>query len=325
MKTDLTVVVPVYNVEKYLKRCIDSLLAQTYQINIIIVDDGSTDGSGIIADKYKVQQNVTVIHKQNGGLSSARNIGIDNCNTQFIAFVDSDDYVDKDMYEELMLKKRKFGAEMSICGVWVEYDNGIKKCRHNKIFEISFSNEDALIALNNFKYFNMSVWNVVYDTAIFNSKEIIRFPEGKLSEDAFVMHKLISRTTKVVFYSKPMYHYLQRINGISWNKKVNKYPIEAAKEQLKYFEEFHPNLIYVGKCALSMAYISVYNSFLRMNLECPKEYLIELQKGAKEYIYDVLKNKEFSIIKRIQAFVFCYSIAVYKCILKHKFNNELKY
>ena len=123
MRNELTVVIPVYNVEKYLSKCIESILNQTLPVDeIILVDDGSKDRSGEIADEYAAKyNNIKVIHQENGGLSAARNTGIDAATKEYIAFVDSDDYIDSVMYENLINKLQQYSSNISI--VYVKYDH----------------------------------------------------------------------------------------------------------------------------------------------------------------------------------------------------------
>lgn len=122
----LTVVVPIYNVEKYLRKCVDSILNQSFKVDeIILVDDGSLDHSGDIADEYASRyKQIKVIHQKNGGLSAARNAGIEVATREYIAFVDSDDYIDSVMYEELIKNLKNENADLSIGGVWTELENG---------------------------------------------------------------------------------------------------------------------------------------------------------------------------------------------------------
>ena len=122
----ISVIVPVYNVERYLKRCIESIINQTYKdLEIILVDDGSTDSSGNICDEYKkIDKRISVIHKKNGGLSDARNEGLKVVTGTYIAFVDSDDFLDLDMYEYMQKNIEKENADIVICGTKIDYDNG---------------------------------------------------------------------------------------------------------------------------------------------------------------------------------------------------------
>ena len=123
----ISIIVPIYNVEKYLKKCIDSIINQTYKnLEIILVDDGSPDNCGKICDEYAKKDNrIKVIHKENGGVSSARNVGVENATGEYIGFVDSDDYIEKDMYEVLINNLKKENADISIISNYEVYKNKI--------------------------------------------------------------------------------------------------------------------------------------------------------------------------------------------------------
>ena len=129
MDEKISVIVPVYNVEQYLERCVDSIINQTYKnLEIILVNDGSTDNSGQLCDKLAKKDNrIRVIHKENGGLSDARNVGIDEAKSDLIGFIDSDDYIDEDMYELLINNMKNANADLSMCG---HYDVYIMFLRH---------------------------------------------------------------------------------------------------------------------------------------------------------------------------------------------------
>ena len=118
MDEKISVIVPVYNVEQYLERCVDSIINQTYKnLEILLVNDGSTDNSGQLCDELaKKDDRIRVIHKENGGLSDARNVGIDEAEAELIGFIDSDDYIDEDMYETLYRQLRESNADLSMCG-----------------------------------------------------------------------------------------------------------------------------------------------------------------------------------------------------------------
>ena len=125
MDEKISVIVPVYNVEQYLERCVDSIINQTYKnLEIILVNDGSTDNSGQLCDELaKKDDRIRVIHKKNGGLSDARNVGIDEAESELIGFIDSDDYIDEDMYELLINNMKNANADLSMCGHFDVYNN----------------------------------------------------------------------------------------------------------------------------------------------------------------------------------------------------------
>lgn len=209
----ISIVVPVYKVEQYLNKCIDSILAQTFaDFELILVDDGSPDKCGEICDDYaKHDSRVVVIHKQNGGLSDARNAGIDIARGAYIGFVDSDDYIAPDMYETLYRDIQNEQADMSVCGVY--------KVRGEKIIPFFCSNDyfvvdgkKAFEVVMQMKIASITVWNKLYRINLFDD---LRYPVGRLSEDVFIIADLLFKANKVVFHIVPQYYYRIQPNSIS--------------------------------------------------------------------------------------------------------------
>lgn len=318
----LTVVVPIYNVEAYLRKCVDSIIAQTYKsILIILVDDGSTDSSGVIADKYAAQyKNIQVIHQKNQGLSGARNTGIDNCKTELIAFVDSDDYIEPDMYEDLVKAIDEGNADISIGGVFRESITGEKHSVYPAGIKREFSKKEALIELNSLKYFNMSVCNVVFRTSLFNTNiygdEMVRFPVGKKSEDEYTAHKLYARANKVTYSSTPYYHYLERPGSITTASKINTEQIDAAETRVQFYEKWFPEIAYSAKSECVFSCMALTNVFLRRNLQCPIELEKKMRTLSKCYLVDITMNGSIKLKKKIQAVIYIMMPDIYKTILK---------
>lgn len=209
----ISVIVPVYKVEEYLRECLDSILAQTYtNLEIILVDDGSPDSCGIICDEYANRDyRIKVIHQQNGGLSAARNAGLDIATGEYIGFVDSDDYPELNMFEELYNNLKSNDADMSICGVkkfGLEsraffYGN---KCVGRQDFLKMLLKEEV----------TSYVWNKLYKRGLF---DFIRFPERELFEDMKILHLIVENTTSVSFTDKSFYNYRIRQNSITFDNK----------------------------------------------------------------------------------------------------------
>lgn len=210
----LSVIVPVYKVEKYLRQCLDSIINQTYKnLEIILVDDGSPDNCGKICDEYAKKDNrIKVIHKENGGLSSARNIGTQIAQGSYIAYVDSDDWLDRNMYSELIFILEKYQLDMVRCGAYES--NGVnrkiilpKEKYKNKIFY----NKEVL-----YRYFDeflcKVVWNAVYKKNIV--KGIIS-PDKCNSEDNYVSGMYLYRTRKMMIIDKPLYYYRKNPESIT--------------------------------------------------------------------------------------------------------------
>lgn len=212
----ISVIIPVYNVASYLSRCLDSIIGQTYQnLEIIVVDDGSVDGSAAICDAYaKKDRRVIVIHQKNGGLSAARNAGLDRMTGEMVGFVDSDDWIDLDYYECLLETQRKTDADMvqvSYCEVWdseisaKHIDNGL------------YNSENALIRLEQGGLYGYMVTHI-YKSSLWKG---LRFPEDRYPcEDARTMYKLFLRADKIACVDRAKYYYAKRGDSITGSKWI---------------------------------------------------------------------------------------------------------
>lgn len=238
MKNLISVIVPVYNVESYLERCIDSIINQTYSnLEIILVNDGSTDSSGSICEQYSEKDSrIKVIHKKNGGLSDARNVGLDVATGEFISFIDSDDWVSRTMFSEMV---EQFIDNVDIVGAkFIESSGQIEQSLINDSGQVLiFSGEAALKAHLNGKYFYISVWNKLYRRELF---EQLRFPVGRLAEDLYITHKLLIKSRQVAFIDKTVMYYFQREGSIMHRagKKLIFDVYEGTKEQYQYLKPF---------------------------------------------------------------------------------------
>lgn len=228
----LSVVVPVYNVENYLERCLESIINQTYKdLEIILVNDGSTDSSQKICEKYVEKDfRVKLINKKNGGLSSARNLGLEISKGDYIAFIDSDDYIDFEMYEKMMRKLLEKNADLVMCDVKVEFPT------HNKIIETSdFLDVDIQLEKKHILKIYPTAWNKIYKKEIF-IKNKIRFPEGLYYEDAEVNFKILTLINKITRVPNAYYHYVQRAGSITKsNSRFKMLDIYIIFENIKKF------------------------------------------------------------------------------------------
>lgn len=216
----ISVIVPVYNVKPYLEKCVASIVNQTYKnLEIILVDDGSTDGSGLLCDQFaQKDKRIKVIHKKNGGLSDARNAGMEVSTGDFIAFVDSDDWLDIDMYEILLSNIRKTNSDVA-------------KCRCRRVFEkhIVDEGEDKIDVLSDKTQvikkifldgsFGFSVWNALFKREVFSN---IIFPVRFTSEDIYIVLNWIEASKKVCFDGRSKYNYTVRVGSITEPIKYSK-------------------------------------------------------------------------------------------------------
>lgn len=207
----ISVIVPVYNIKDYIDKCVESLIRQTYQnLQIFLVDDGSTDGSGQICDRYaKEDSRIIVLHKKNGGLSDARNYGLDRASGDLLAFVDGDDWVHPQMYELMLDVMKSWEADIVTC--WFERDNeDFAKQRYNQN-ELGLKCLTGAEALSNIEIPHVVAWNKLYKREIF---EDIRYPKGKVHEDEYVAHKIFYKCKRIVVINESLYFYTTRSDSI---------------------------------------------------------------------------------------------------------------
>lgn len=258
MPPKISIIVPVYNVEKYLSRCVDSILCQTYQnIEVILVDDGATDSSPSICDEYlKKDDRIKVVHKQNGGLSSARNAGLDVATGDFIGFVDSDDFIAEDMYENLVKEISGDKTNVANC-MYVRYYNS----GETSPSRVPHTKDEEIEKIDFLKELLLHTGDVSVCSKLFPKKivENTRFPEDKLNEDLIFIIEIIEKLDKIKFVGKVGYYYYVRQGSIS--AKYGKTFIDMQKNALWILDlvkEKYPDLkIFALRFALyqNMAYL----------------------------------------------------------------------
>ena len=284
-KALISIIIPVYKVEKYLEKCIQSVINQTYEnLQIILVDDGSPDNCGKICDEYaKKDHRIEVIHKSNGGLSDARNKGLEIAKGEYIGFVDSDDYIEADMYEVLYNLLKQYNADVSICNFYTvsqgkisikNADNGINEYNRIEILK------EILLDRNIQSY----AWNKLYKKELFDE---IKYPIGKKYEDIGTTFYLLEKCNKVVVTGKSEYYYINRQDSIVNNvteSTITDY-IELIIQRYDYIEE-------------NIKELSSYN----------KDYLKRILKTAEKDIKslnevgDYTKKKYEELYNKVQKF-----------------------
>lgn len=208
----ISIIVPVYKTQKYLRQCVDSILAQTYMdLEVILIDDGSPDKSGDICDEYaKKDSRVRCFHTENKGLSAARNLGIQFSKGEYVGFVDSDDWIEPDMYELLIKKADYYNADISMCGFWYESDNLKQEVGFNEGY---YKGHESLIALIEYKI-NNHIWNKIYRKNLFT---LLSFLDNHYYEDINILHLLLAKADLTIVNNNPKYHYRQRDDSIIKN------------------------------------------------------------------------------------------------------------
>lgn len=286
MSDTISVIVPVYKVEQYLDDCIQSLINQTYQyLEIILVDDGSPDNCGKICDHYaEVDNRVRVIHKENGGVSDARNVGIREASGKYIGFVDSDDYVDKYFYEYLMKLAKKYDADIVECCSISFVDEILPHAIEDE--RIKVLNPKQWLTETNLEDFFASVfWNKIYKKDIFQD---ITCPVGRHYEDEAVIYQLVYRANKIVRGKSALYFYRQRKNSITDNEKNIEETVQrftALYEKCLFFKEHEePELEEFSYSKLMIFLISAFTIWNNDDFEKKNSWI------------SILKNNESKVL-----------------------------
>lgn len=313
-KVKVSIIVPVYNVYKYLDRCLKSLVSQTLNdIEIIIINDGSPDDSQNIIDKYAKEypKKIRAFEVENGGISEARNIGLSKATGSYIGFVDSDDYIEKDMYEKLYNLAEKEGLDIVIGGLYNVVEETGKK---EPIIDKKISNDNDINVLLG----TTAVWNKIYRKEVV---ENIKFRKRKWYEDLDYTVKAISNSKKIGYVDECFYNYMIRQGSIMNNKNLERNleildtfdEIKSYKKSNKYNDIIEYLAIYhIYICAV----VRVINSSgsKKERIKCihklleyiytnypnykKNKYLYLLPKN-KRIVYNLIKNKQYGLIRLI--------------------------
>lgn len=300
----LTIIVPIFNVELYLKKCIKSIINQTYKnLEIILVNDGSTDEGAEICNEFsKMDERITVIHKENGGLSEARNFGLDISNGEYIGFVDGDDWIELGMYESLMLYTLKYKSDITECNVNFIYDNYIKKDSFKNLVILK-DKETIENFLDRSIDIKGNVWSKVYKRNII---ENIRFPIGKLHEDAYFTYKALYLSEKYLRIAYNGYNYLQNRDGSIMSGETNKknilHVLEAFEERNIFFAN-KENILYQKSEAYYFRTLLSYLIISKNKINKDYEIISILESKIKSNKKNIFLNKYLSI-KKIKFLVY---------------------
>lgn len=289
----ISVIIPVYNVEKYLRECVESVIGQSYKnTEIILVDDGSTDSSGMICDEYAQQDSrIKAIHKKNGGLSDARNAGLAVCTGDYISFVDSDDTIEENMLEILIRNALDNDAEISMCRSNTFGDNGHKS--YSGTGKISFYKGKEKII--NYLFFlsgaSISVCLKLYKRKGLNCK----FPVGKTTEDAFVVLDLVQENNRLVVQDIGLYNYRMRPGSITHQSKYRRAIfdcIDAYQYNLQRIEQELPECLLAARRRLAWAQSHVmWQLLMTGNYRNHYIKICYLQKKLRLTICSLLRSK----------------------------------
>jgi glycosyltransferase involved in cell wall biosynthesis len=327
----ISVIVPVYNVREYLNQSVDSIINQSYKnLEIILVDDGSTDSSGELCDEYaKRDSRIKIIHKENGGLSDARNAGVDIATGYYVGFVDSDDIIDRDMYAILDENIEKENADVSICNWRGFTESDIENVKNTRTGEkIVLSGIESLEFLiygkDNYNI-SFSVWDRLY------KKELIdefRFPKGKCYEDIVWSAKVMYKSEKSVYIDRELYYYRRREDSIIGADRKNVVSERVATDEIPEMEaqiEFLENIGREDMADESRYYlyqlIIIYYMRCHYSNNSLQKHFLNLIKKYRQWA-KVYMHKSISLYRKCSLFMSLYLFKILVVILHIKKSRE---
>lgn len=302
----VSVIVPIYNVSQFIEKCVTSLLTQTYEkIEIILVDDGSPDDCPAICDAFAARDaRVRVIHQHNGGLSAARNTGIQAAKGAYLAFVDGDDFVSPDYIETLLNACEENHTKMAACG-YIEYYSEERRTVVCVDEPVVLSAEEAITDI-----FTMSnqvqvmAWNKLYARELFDTTDI-RYPVGKIHEDVFTTYRYCAAAGKIACVNKPCYYYVQREGSIISQtfSPAKRLQLLDAVSSIQPFVESHTPIY-----DEAYAYYVFLNCLTIINAMADSRYydkqlFNEMRGRIREHFSDLRKNRYFSSKNRLTCFL----------------------
>lgn len=296
MKPIISIIVPIYNVEKYLPKCIESILNQNFkEFELILINDGSTDNSGKICDLYAEKDNrIKIIHKKNGGVSSARNSGLNAVSGEYIGFVDPDDYIDKDMYRNLYELCKSNNCDIGICRLGREIDGELlNNNKEEKI--IKLDKIQSMKELFKGNLYRFSLCNKIYKRNCF---ENVIFPEGHIHEDLSTTYKLFANSNKAIYTSYEGYIYVKRENSILTSTYSEKrlQAFSGWDEIIEFISKNYNEVL--DEAIATFTYWCMDNVFYILNqiddYNCIKKYLKYIQKYTNKYYFYIKHNKFLS-------------------------------
>lgn len=313
----ISIIVPVYNVEKYLEKCVNSIINQTYSnLEIILVNDGSTDNSGKLCDNLATKDpRIVVYHKENGGVSSARNLGLDKAKGEFIGFIDSDDYIDPDMYEFLYKELKKNNVDISMCGLYHVYADK-KDSQVDSAEYYVMDSEQAIKMVLDSKITSVTPVNKLYSKWLF---EQIRYDISiKSAEDALIMIKLLDKCNLISVTTERKYYYFHRGNSLTTSpfSKTTLDVINVYQQNLELVKEKYPNIIDSAKRRVFWSYFYVLDSLCISSVRKDYDVLFsKLLSELKSNIMFILTSPNFTFKRKILFLSLLVSENLYKNII----------
>lgn len=323
MQPLISVIVPVYKVEKYLNQCVESIVNQTYSnLEIILVDDGSPDNCPSMCDEWaKRDSRIRVIHKTNGGLSDARNAGMAIATGEYIGFVDSDDWISSDFFEKLYEPCKVYGCDISACDVKFTEDRTVQHVNSESTDYILGTPEDALNDLIRGTGYRAVVWNKLYAAHLLENEA---FPVGKYHEDEFFTYRIIAKARKVTYIDQELYYYFQRQDGIVRSvspKHID--ALDAYMERLEYLKDNFPELYKSDKLTICKACAGFCCEALHFPKFDSVQIVNKIKKHRKRIKFKLTECLRFDLKSNIYIFFTRYFLVQFSRIIsKRNHSND---
>lgn len=267
----ISVVVPIYKVERFLPKCVESILNQTYKnLEVILVDDGSPDNCPALCDSFAEQDSrIKVIHKKNGGMSDARNAGIEVATGDYVGFVDSDDYIDENMYEAMLTEALSNDAQIVECDSYAVYKDDKTEVYKSCDYKLYTNNRDIIYDYIEGNGIQTVVWNKLYRKEIIGD---VRFEFGKYHEDEIFTYQILAKATRLVHINKLYYYYVQRQGSVMNSGFSLRYldAIEGGLKRAEFIKDNYPELYFQQLKSLTFFCIYNYQRILD-NISCDKD------------------------------------------------------
>lgn len=320
MEINLSIIVPVYNLEQLLPKCLESILVQTFkEFELILVNDGSTDKSGKICDDYaNKDERITVIHKKNGGAASSRNAGLQIAKGKYIGFVDSDDYINKFMYETLYNNAIEHKSDIVICDyLKVNIGHDYNTTQADLDYKVKhYKNTEALneIYTEKSKYIMFIVpWNKLYRRSLFDN---IKYDVNNMFDDETVAHKLFYNSRKITYFDSKLYYYVQR-NGSLMNssfsiKRLDK--VYVLNDRATYFRNKNEYELHQKALKHYMDMFFWYYYLAKSNLSNIEQELKDMKRMFDRNLIDLLKLKGISWKQKVMCVLFSLNPSLFEIV-----------
>lgn len=316
----ISIIVPVYQVEEYLSQCIESIIRQTYKdIEIILVDDGSLDSSGDICNKFaRTDNRIKVIHTKNGGVSKARNIGLQVSHGEYVCFIDADDYIKENYIEYLYRLCIENKADISICGV-IDIENGQIKTKSKKFCAV-YTSEQAIKEVFEERYFYCVMWAKMFKKILFQN---YNFCEGTaVAEDLQIIYKIFDEASNIVINTKECLYYYRVREGSAQNSEFNEKhekELEVLEEAIRYLRNNHKKILGSAvKKYINVSYRLIKKSIIDEKYN--KEFAKKVKDGIKKYKKELNKR---NLKIQIKNYILLYGQWLIRIFAKKKNNKGL--